>query len=296
MEQNSKYRNFAMTDFVLDPEIYDELASKYKYIIRGEELCPETQKTHYQVFLICKSPRSLKSLIKEWKPRHVEVCKGDYLSNINYCSKDSNFKEYGERPKGQGKRSDIDIIREALDDKPNMRHITTIATSFQSIRLAECYLTYNETRRNWKPFVSWIYGPTGTGKSEMAQENCEPDYWMSNKNLRWWQGYDAHENVIIDDFRGDFCTFHELLRILDKYPYRIEVKGGSRQLLARNIYITSPFHPKEVYNTREDIGQLLRRIDEIVKTKKWNTSDGTEVGGNTKTPPSSSLEDLISEL
>uniref|UniRef100_UPI0040488E22 hypothetical protein n=1 Tax=Shewanella sp. TaxID=50422 RepID=UPI0040488E22 len=57
--------------------------------------------------------------------------------------------------------------------------------------------------------------------------------------------------------------FHVLLRLLDRYPYQVETKGGSRQLLAETMIITCPFMPEEMYNGREDIKQLLRRIDEI---------------------------------
>lgn len=266
MEQNKKFRNYCMTDFICDRSVYDTLSPKYKYILIGEETCPTTQKTHFQVFLVCKSPRSLKSVMKEWAPRHIEICKGDYLSNIKYCSKDDKITEYGERPKGQGKRSDIELVREVLEsEEATMREISSIATSYQSIRVAETFLSYNERRRTWKPNVSWIYGATGTGKTKQAVEMCgDNDYWMSGKNLRWWQGYDGHSHIIIDDFRKDFCTFHELLRILDRYAYSVEVKGGSRQLLATDIIITCPYHPLDVYNTREDVGQLIRRIDDTI--------------------------------
>ena len=82
---------------------------------------------------------------------------------------------------------------------------------------------------------------------------------------RWWDGYDAHENVIIDDMRKDFCKFHELLRYLHEHPFHVETKGGTRQFLARNIVITSCYSPDQLFETREDINQLLRRIDEIRK-------------------------------
>lgn len=88
------------------------------------------------------------------------------------------------------------------------------------------------------------------------------------ENLKWWEGYDAHENVIIDDFRKDSIQFSSLLRLLDRYAFRVETKGASRQLLAKNIIITCPESPEELFeHTREDIKQLLRRIDEIKEFK-----------------------------
>lgn len=289
----SKSRKFAITDFVYDIDAYSKASHKYSYIIVGKEVCPETGRKHLQVFLYCKSPRSFNSLEKEWKPRHIEMCNGSIQSNIDYCSKEGDFIEFGERPKGQGSRTDIEIVREVLDEEPTMRAVTAHATSFQSVRLAECFLSYHERKRNWKPEVTWIYGPTGTGKTRLALSMCGDDFWISGKNLRWWQGYDGHKDVIIDDFRKDFCTFHELLRILDRYPYTVEVKGGSRQLLAQKLIITCPEHPRDIFNTREDVGQLLRRIDDIVHLGNGTEVNGTEVGGNTKAPPSFDLEEFL---
>ena len=64
----------------------------------------------------------------------------------------------------------------------------------------------------------------------------------------------------------DFCKFHELLNLLDRYPYRVECKGGSRQFTSKTIVITTPLSPEETWENRtsEDLGQLLRRIDNIL--------------------------------
>ena len=63
-----------------------------------------------------------------------------------------------------------------------------------------------------------------------------------------------------------FCKFHELLNLLDRYPYRVECKGGSRQFTSKTIVITTPLSPEETWENRtsEDLGQLLRRIDNIL--------------------------------
>lgn len=140
-------------------------------------------------------------------------------------------------------------------------HIKNLIEKNQKFYKAKI-LQYLEPQRDWAPEVYWFYGPTGSGKTRKAFELCE-DPWISDQGLRWWDGYDGHEDVIIDDFRKDFCKFHELLRILDRYPYRVEVRGGSRQLLARRIFITSLYSPEETYHMREDIGALTRRITEV---------------------------------
>ena len=112
-----------------------------------------------------------------------------------------------------------------------------------------------------------------------------PDAYWCMSISKWWEGYDAHETVIINDYRKDFCKFSELLNLLDRYPYRIECKGSSRQMLAKTIVITTPKSPEETWKNRtdEDLTQLMRRIDKVLFFEV-GTGTGTEVGGNTNSP------------
>lgn len=278
-------------------ELYD---IECKYIIVGNEYGEKNNTHHHQGFIMFKNATTFKR-VKKILPEgsHIEICKGSPQDNIKYCSKEEILFEKGEKPK-QGKRTDLDEIKEIVENHGGMKDILNIAKSYQSAKMGEILLKYKEKPRTWKTNVKWYYGSTGVGKTKTAFEELnEP--WVSGKNLKWWEGYDAHENVIIDDFRGDFCTFHELLRILDRYEYRIENKGGSRQLLAKNIIITCPKSPEEIYENRsdEDIKQLLRRIDEIKNFDEiseleiFNTEViDTEVEGNTKASTSELKNDI----
>jgi hypothetical protein len=88
-------------------------------------------------------------------------------------------------------------------------------------------------------------------------------YW--HDGTKWFQGYDAHEELVLDDFRAGNMKFNYLLKLIDRYQLRVETKGGYRQILAKTIYISSIQHPKEVYNLPDEpIAQLLRRIDLII--------------------------------
>lgn len=71
--------------------------------------------------------------------------------------------------------------------------------------------------------------------------------------------------MIIDDYRCNFCTFSNLLRLLDRYPQQVECKGGTLQFNAKTIIITAPKHPRVMWGGREDedLNQLCRRITEI---------------------------------
>jgi len=67
--------------------------------------------------------------------------------------------------------------------------------------------------------------------------------------------------VILDNLRGDTYPYNKLLRILDRYPYNVEVKKDYMPLLTTKIYITAPFSPENYPQPiGKDNSQLLRRI------------------------------------
>jgi len=235
------------------------------YLIFGEEV-GESGTPHLQGYINYNDAKSLKACQKLIPRAHWEVTKGNPIQASDYCKKDGVYFEKGKLPV-PGKRNDIQIVRDQVKAGATMADVIESATSYQAIKIAETIFKYHEKPRDFKPIVKWYYGATGTGKSRKAYEEM-PEAYTCMSTGQWFEGYDGHPQVIIDDMRGDFLKFHELLRLLDRYPMRIQCKGGSRQFLAREIIITSCNHPRETFSTREDIEQLIRRIDVITEFKK----------------------------
>lgn len=241
----------------------DALQAEAKYIIYGKEK-GDNGTPHLQGYVYFENARSF-SRVKKALPRaHLEFAKGSPQSNITYCSKQGDVTEFGPRP-FMGKRSDIDKAREIVKETGKMSDVVSQCESYQSLKVAETYLKYHEAPRKWWTEIRWYYGPSGVGKSRAALTWLEEDgkeVYECMGTAKWFEGYDGHEHVIINDFRKDFIKFHDLLRLLDRYQFRVETKGGSRQFRARKLAITSPYHPVQVYSTREDVYQLIRRIGE----------------------------------
>lgn len=234
------------------------------YIVYGREIAPSTGTHHLQGYIYFSAQRTLSVLKKKIHPSaHFEVAKGNGEQNRTYCTKDGNFFEKGTIPSA-GKRTDISEMKKAVRDGATMAELIESSTSYQSIKTAELLMKYQAPPPIRAVRVLWYWGSTGTGKTHLAFQQC-PGAWVSGKNLTWFQGYSGQKEIIIDDFRGDFCEFHTLLRILDKYPYQVELKGSSAWLRAETIIITSCHPPDQVYRNRttEDIEQLMRRITEI---------------------------------
>lgn len=276
MSKRQVIRNFCFTlNNWSDAEIETIKTIKHKYLIYGREM-GESGTPHLQGYMELQGQREFASLKKIIPRMHIESRKGTAKEASDYCKKEGNFEEIGIISK-QGDRKDIIATYDAAKSGQKMDEFMDSCPSFQNIRIFEMARSIYQKKRDFKPEVVWLYGPTGSGKTRYVVEK-ERDLWISGKSLRWWDGYENQEATLFDDFRKDFCTYHELLRILDRYDYRVEVKGGHKTLNSKRMYITSCFHPKEVYHTREDLGQLLRRITEIRHVTNVNV---TEVGGNT---------------
>ena len=110
---------------------------------------------------------------------HIEVAMGSAAQAIAYCEKDGVFWEKGVRPKGQGKRSDIEAATDILSNGGSLQEV---AQSLPSVfvkfhRGLREYQLITQNRRNWKTEVYWLWGPTGSGKSRWAWETY-PDAYM----------------------------------------------------------------------------------------------------------------------
>lgn len=248
---------------------------------RGEEGTP-----HLQGYVYLQNPIRLTTL-KEWMPRgHFESAKATSIKNREYCIKQGDFFEKGVIPK-QGKRNDIDEVRDLLGDGGTMRDVVETAPSYQSMKVAEMWFKYCEKPRDWEPEVYWFWGPPGSGKTRAVYEISPQVYSVPfTADLKWWDGYDAHPDILIDDFRGDHCVFPKFLRLTDRYEFRVETKGGMRQCRARRIFITSAVHPKDAWFTNENLDQIKRRFREIKYFPRVNIPDcpGWHVGAQLVDP------------
>lgn len=265
----SRARRFALT-FYNEPD-FDE-HEDIAYFVAGEEKCPKTGKIHFQSYISLNkrySLKALKTLVGD-QTVHIEKCKGNEQQNIAYCKKDDDiYREFGS-PKKQGKRTDIIALRDHFKGGKRLREAieddsmaNTVAKHMRFARMVE--LMYSKPRTQMTElYIYW--GVSGAGKSHKAQEDAGPGayYKPLGKDSQWWDGYEQNESIIIEDFRGEI-PLSTLLRLADKYPMRVPVKGGYCNFDSRKIYITSNIDIDEWFNTSQkgydaSIKALKRRI------------------------------------
>ena len=170
----------------------------------------------------------------------------------------------------QGSRTDIlDICRKALDPTVPLRDVANSDpdTFIKYWKGIERLRLLNTPARRSKTIIYWFYGDTGSGKTRLAAElGGETMYWKMGDNT-WWDGYDPISNpsVIIDDFRASNFKFDYMLTLLDRYPLLVNIKGTTSQFTGKQLFITSPRHPRDSYRSisGENLDQICRRIENI---------------------------------
>lgn len=241
------------------------LPAHVQYVVFGQELCPTTGRPHLQGYFrldqSCRRPQALR-LIGLPQGTNMRPARGNDAQNQRYCTKDqTNVVELGELHEA-GQRTDLEKIREKVL-RTGAVPINEV-TNFQQLRFAQSLLAYATAHPGPKK-VYWLHGKTGTGKTRAAIQKF-PDAWITSDSLKWFDAYNGQEAAIFDDFRPCFCAFSFLLRLLDRYPLRVQIKGGFVPWNVKFIVITCNRSPQDCWyaETRENIDQLLRRIDVII--------------------------------
>ena len=126
--------------------------------------------------------------------------------------------------------------------------------------------------RDFKSRVIWISGPTGSGKSTLASRfKPELGRWWKPDSSIWFDGYNREPIVIWDDIRRHPSVGSAVfLRIMDRYPCRVQCKGGYKQWAPKWLIFTCPLTPTKYFQEYlgEDLEQFTRRIDITIAMEK----------------------------
>lgn len=239
-----------------------------KYGIVGEEIAPNTGTLHLQGFCNLHKPMRFNKIKKHLANTiHIEKANGSDTDNQKYCSKSGIYFEAG-TPCGQGHRSDLQAVVETIargntkiQDLASL-HPTTFIKYHRGIR-EYLRMAAPIPKREHKTIVHYFWGPPGSGKSRRALEEAKAtneDIYYKPRGL-WWDGYNQQPNVIIDDFYG-WIKYDEMLKIMDRYPYKVQIKGGFEEFTSKHIWITSNIDTDLLYKfTGYNDTAFVRRIE-----------------------------------
>ena len=266
MSQRSRNWCFTLNNYTL-ADVHEVDDWTYTYMVIGLEVGDEKKTPHLQGYVEFANARWAGSVHEHFDGRaHWEIRKGTAQQAADYCKKDGRFKEHGRMGPGQGARSDLRAIGEAIMDGETLASVAReYPGTFIKFHKGFAALKHVSLQhRTDIPHVTWLWGAAGTGKTRTATENHESFYIKDGSH--WWDGYEQQEAVVLDDFDGNHCDYRDFLRLLDRYPYQGQVKGGYVPVNSPYIYITCE-HPPTMFWTGNELAQVTRRICEVIEVK-----------------------------
>jgi len=256
-------RGICFTQNNWTPESYAALQDYAKdqcvYMVLGKEIAPTTGTPHLQGFLYYENPRHYPNTkFREISLAcHDEPMRGSPRQAANYCKEDGDFWEFGEVP-AQGARADWDAALQQLQDtKSVINVIDTQPHLIPCIRALERYKQISQKGIHRDVKVIVLVGPPGCGKTRFAWDKY-PDLY-SKPDGAWFDGYDGQDTILLDDYYGHL-PYAQLLKMCDRYPLLLPVKGGFVPATYTTIIITSNTRPMFWYPGAVDA--FNRRITE----------------------------------
>ena len=305
---------------------FDKERAKLRYAIWQKEKCPTTGRPHWQIYIECHDPVTIdwvKNTLLQDNRTHVEVRRMLRTVARDYCMKNKTRWPGDKSAVGpfewgsfasQGKRTDLDAVKEKMDDGVPMsvitaEHFSTVARHAGGLKYCKqiASQTAGKSERG-ELHVSLYYGPTGTGKTRAAMDEAmlmvdndmdkifTLDADSGKSGTVWFDGYESGPVLLIDDY-DSWIKLAYLLKLLDRYPVRLQTKGAMQWACWTRVFITS----NKTVNEWTDVDgkplddrhrkALLRRIHRIeffpalgrrIQMKPAPTSAPTLVGGMTE--------------
>jgi len=260
---NPQAINYCFTSFNEAEPYFDNVI--FRYLIYQPEETPSTNRPHWQGFFTLVAQTRATKLMKvfhgtAYEGAHLTVCLGDAESNFRYCSKVrtsvGEHKEFGIFQPGQGNRVDLSVYLTKIKDGKHPNQV--IAENPQSVRYCKWMDRYHMCCKNKglrEINVSYVWGPAGIGKSKMVWEIIKDrSYYIPSVEgagtRMWFDGYAGESIIWLDDFDYRMSDLNQLLKVLDRYPYRAPIKGSTTMAEWTEVYITSNIPPPVLESLR----------------------------------------------
>lgn len=231
--------------------------------IKGQLELSESGFNHWQVVVSFSKKRSLAGVREIFGPVHAELTRSaaanDYVWKEETSVAGTRF-EFGAKPICRNSSTDWEEVWE--NAKSGLLARIPPHARVVSYRAIKQIALDHSTPEPMERFCKVFYGPTATGKSRTAWAEAGLQAFIKNPRTKFWCGYQGEVHVIMDEFRGAIDVSH-LLLWLDRYPLRLETKGGGTVAKFTHMWITSNLHPTDWYPGLDEptLAALLRRLE-----------------------------------
>lgn len=270
-----KSRKFMVTFWEKKDFLWDE--SKMIYACMCDDQCSEEHdnKWHGHYYVYYKNARTWKNLkIYFGDTAHIEIPHSNsgainyILGKGEHAKSKTNIIEMGTMPCDKGKHISAQKALNMTNDEINaLEDHRDIITILKVRNLLDEGIDLDNWNKNIK--VTYIYGPSGIGKSTLAKKMLLDEGYKKVHLIKYestfyhgiGNGYGA---AIYDDFRDSHMKPSEFINMIDYNRHYMNTKGGSIMNNFERIIITSVQDPVDLYrgiNNDEPKKQWIRRLD-----------------------------------
>lgn len=221
---------------------------------------------------------------------HLEPARGTHQQCVDYVSKEDTrvrgpFKFGTDKGVGQGKRSDLDVVKEQIDGGASLRTIARnhFSTWCRNRNALGEYVRMVASERKIVKFTLeqfslqplsfadhcsyWIWGPTGTGKTNFALAHFESPLLV--RHLDDLKEFDEtiHDGIVFDDISFTHVPFQQVLNLTDgDFDSSIhcrfvnaKIPAGTKRIFTHNT--ENGIYPLDC--TPEQVAAIDRRIVKV---------------------------------
>lgn len=234
------------------------------YAVWQRERCPTTDKPHYQFFVVFASRQRLSHVKKVLGECHAEPAK-DPSASRKYCMKeDTRIQspiEIGVWTMGNTpplKRLKSQSVLSLIEERPNLwRNLRSLRELKEAVSPPRDFMTKG----------LFFSGPPGVGKSRSAHlisEFLGTTCFVADHTLKWFDPYMGEDVAVFEETRT-FEPIGMLLKLVDRYPLQVPVKGCFRNWRPLLVIFTSNLCMEDLLMPYDDKTKtaVKRRIQEI---------------------------------
>lgn len=247
----------------------------------------ETEHTH--IFFALEHPTRFSTIKRRFPTAHIDRAEGTAAECRAYVQKSGKWaesdkaetsipgsvEEWGELPvERQGERTDLALLYgyikdglsnfEIMEQNPDyMLNLEKIERARQAVREQQ----YRETFRKLE--VTYICGPTGTGKTRSVMEKYSySGVYRVTDYAHPFDSYAGEDVLLLDEYSSNF-KIRDLLNYLDGYPLNLPARYSNRVACYTKVYIISNLclskqYPDIQFDSPATFAALLRRIHTVI--------------------------------
>ena len=272
--------------------IKETLHSKYaslRYYCMSDEIGNETHTPHTHVFIYLRNGIHFNSLRALFPGCHLDITDGTpdqcraYVEKSGKWAEDTKhdtviegtFEEWGElhdTSTNQGYRSDIEGMLELIRSGASMIDVLEAYPhayrNLNSLMMVRELYRKNDSASAFRHLeVTYIYGPTGTGKTRMVMEAHAGHIYRITDYKHPFDGYDGEDVILFDEYRSQL-PLYAMLNYLDGYPLELPCRYSNKTALYTKVFIISNIslddqYKEEHWSEPQSWQAFLRRIHHV---------------------------------